>query len=200
MTISDRVLIGISLLIAIVFLSITNFISALLITAIITGLLTLIRNKPDQPTEHTTKSNNTKSSKTKSSNTSTNENPQSNSVFVWPELNEFQFDIVGESDYQSSISELIKPHKNKTKIPALDAYIIPEDTNPDDDKAIRIDIGKYTVGYLSKKDARSFRRRLAAKKLRNQVTKCKAIINGASRSKNSKTAAYSVALNIKPFS
>ncbi len=151
----------------------------------------------------------TKTSVKKSSNALTNknpqpknENPQSNNVFTWPELNEFQFDIVGESHYQSSLSKIIKLQKNnqnKTKLSALDAYIIPEDTNPDDDKAIRIEISKYTVGHLSKTDARSFRRRLAAKKLRNQVTKCKAKINEARQPKNSKATSYSVALDIKPF-
>jgi len=197
MVVSNRVLIGISLLIAIFFLSLTNFFSAIILAAIITGLIMAITNRPKQPDkEQSSQSNIPPSAPVKK------QPAPPNSVFEWPELNDFQFDIVDESRYQSSISKLIKQQKNnrsKAGTLALDAYLIPEDSNPSDDKAIRVDIDKLTVGYFSKKDARSFRRRLAAKKLRNQVTKCMAIINESQAAKNGKTLGYSVALDIKPF-
>ncbi len=198
MVVSNRMLIGISLLIAIFFLSLTNFFSALILAAIITGLIMAITNRPPvQPDKPHSKQRNTRTDKPEKK-----ESAAPNGVFEWPELNEFQFDISDESRYQASLSKIIKQQKNnrnKAGELALNAFIIPEDSNPSDDKAVRVDIDKLTVGYFSKKDARSFRRRLAAKKLRNQVTQCMARIIESRTLGNGKASGYSVALDIKPF-
>lgn len=125
-------------------------------------------------------------------------------IYEWPEQEDYDFDfeIVGESHYQSAISKIYQTwaeeQGNKSILP-LDAYLIPEDNNPYDNKAVRVDINQFTVGYLSREDARSFRRRLGAKKLSGQITKCKAIITGGFELEDGSTASYGVALDMKPF-
>ena len=79
------------------------------------------------------------------------------------------------------------------------ALLIPDNGNKYDDKAVRVDIEGMTVGHLSREDARSFRRRLGAKKLTGQITSCKAIVCGGGV-RNGEKWKYGVSLNIKEFS
>jgi hypothetical protein len=119
--------------------------------------------------------------------------------FAWPALNQFEFEIVGESHYQSVLDALCGGWKN----PAVDgigtACLVPEDTNPYDDKAVRVDMGAHTVGYLSRDDARKFRRRLAGKKLTGAITVCGAAITGGHTNRMGEKMHYGVTLDIKPF-
>lgn len=124
--------------------------------------------------------------------------------FSWPDIYQFDFDVVGESNYQEAIKQLaeenaIPPEANsRYKIGIMMAHLIPENDNPYDDKAIRIDIDGRTVGYLSRDNARSFRRRLSRKKISNQITTCMAIFIGG-EDLNDITRSYGVKLNIEPF-
>jgi hypothetical protein len=77
--------------------------------------------------------------------------------------------------------------------------LIPEDTNPHDDKAVRVAMGGVTVGYLSREDARTYRRRLATKKLGMCVASCGAQIVGGYDLNDGTQAYYGVKLDIKPF-
>lgn len=81
------------------------------------------------------------------------------------------YEVVGESFYQDNIAAI-------SNLTNLLAYLIPEDNNPYDTKAIRVDIEQKTVGYLAKDDARSFRRKLRNKKVHNDITYCKASVTG----------------------
>ncbi|MEP7073418.1 MAG: HIRAN domain-containing protein [Nitrosospira sp.] len=118
-------------------------------------------------------------------------------VYEWPE-HEDEFDIVGESYYQSAIRGLAGLNDEHVRNKEYRAFLIPENDNPHDDKAIRIDIEGTTVGYLSREDARSFRRRLSAKKLTGQITACKSyVIGGQSREGNEWN--YGICLSIKNF-
>lgn len=124
--------------------------------------------------------------------------------FAWPELMEYDFEVVGESHYQEAIEKIAKQQAEKytnnpdAKIVPLTAYLIPDDHNEYDDKAVRVDINGMQVGYLSREDARSFRRRLGAKKLTGQVTTCCALITGG-HIKDGNQAHYGVVLDMKPF-
>ena len=124
--------------------------------------------------------------------------------FAWPHLMEYEFEVVGESYYQSAIEKIVKQQETKyfnnpdEKIEPLIAYLIPDDNNQYDDRAVRVDINGLQVGHLSREDARSFRRRLGAKKLTSQVTTCGALITGR-HAKNGKQMDYGVVLDMKPF-
>ena len=121
---------------------------------------------------------------------------------AWPALNQFNFEVVGESYYQPALTKLAVDHAtisaSADEIKPLTAHLIPDDYNEYDDKAVRIEINGLHVGYLSREDARSFRRRLGAKKLTGQITTCGALITGG-HVKNGKEMSYGAMLDIQPF-
>lgn len=98
-----------------------------------------------------------------------------------------EFEVVGESHYQGNIKRL-------SNLNDLIAYLIPEESNPHDKKAVRVDINKLTVGYLAKEDAREFRKKLTKNKLGTSITRCKASITGGGES-NGKKYMYGVELD-----
>lgn len=120
-------------------------------------------------------------------------------TYSWPDLEHFDTEIVGESNYQSAIQKIAGIHGDDGPKVICTAHLIPEDYNPHDNKAVRVAISGSTVGYLSRDDARSFRRRLGAKKLTGQVTSCKATLSGGFAMKDGTKASYGVMLDIKPF-
>ncbi len=120
-------------------------------------------------------------------------------VYGWPRLDEFDFNIVGESNYQSAIKKLASTYDFEKEVKEFDAIITLEDTNQYDNKAVRVDIDGQLVGYFSRGDARSFRRRLTTKKLGSIATKTKAVITGGHTDKNGNALSYGIVLDIKPF-
>lgn len=72
----------------------------------------------------------------------------------------FSIDIVGESHYQSWLESICGGHTYDSQEKFVEAVLVHEDNNPYDEKAIRIDISGKTVGYLSRKMARQYRKRL----------------------------------------
>lgn len=72
----------------------------------------------------------------------------------------FDFEIVGESNYQQAIERVLPPQpavEGKVRIYTL-ATIATEDDNEYDDKAVVVAIDRRTVGYLCRDDARRYRR------------------------------------------
>lgn len=120
-------------------------------------------------------------------------------IFEWPSEGEYLFQIVGESHYQANIASLLGSETAKRANKICKALLIPEDNNQHDDKAIRVDIDGMTVGYMDKETARSFRRRLGAKKLTGQTTSCQAEIKGGYTMRDGSIASYGVALDLKEF-
>lgn len=125
--------------------------------------------------------------------------PTPNTTHEWPEIGEYEFEVVGESHYQHTIRQLAGDHDEYGAQTECIAALIPENTNPYDNKAVRVDINGMTVGYLNKFDARSFRRRLGTKKLTGQTTTCGALIKGGFTMKDGQIAHYGVALDLKLF-
>lgn len=121
---------------------------------------------------------------------------------AWPALNQFDFEVVGESYYQPALAKLAADHpaisSGANEIKPLTAHLIPDDYNEYDDNAVRVEINGLHIGYLSREDARNFRRRLGAKKLTGQITTCGAIITGG-HINDGKTMSYGAALDIQPF-
>lgn len=60
----------------------------------------------------------------------------------------------------------------------VEAFLVPEDDNPHDSKAVRIIIQDQTVGHLDRETARSFRKMMAEIGLTEVAAKCNAIIVG----------------------
>lgn len=120
--------------------------------------------------------------------------------FAWPKLMDYDFKVVVESYYQDSLRRIAEQQENNPSagIKPLTAHLIPCEANQHDDKVVRIDINGVQVGHLSHQDAKSFRRRLGAKKLTGQITTCGAIITGR-QTKDGKILSYGIVLDIKPF-
>jgi hypothetical protein len=118
----------------------------------------------------------------------------------WESLNEFEFEIVGESFYQPALAALASPYDDTNLESAIfKAALVPDYNNRYDKLAVRVDINGLTVGHLSKDAARSFRRRLSSKKQSGDVTSCDAIITGGFVKKDSSQADFGVRLDLKPF-
>jgi hypothetical protein len=73
----------------------------------------------------------------------------------------YEFEIVGESHYQDALEEICGGHTEDGHNKIVQAALIHEDANPHDNQAIRIDIQRSTVGYLSRRNAREYRKKLA---------------------------------------
>ena len=90
----------------------------------------------------------------------------------------FDFDVVGESYYQNALEKIcggktVSGHEKKVM-----AILIHEDNNPKDDKAIRVDIERMTVGHLTRKFAREYRNRLSEAGYSGLAAACNALITG----------------------
>lgn len=135
----------------------------------------------------------------KESRASPTRRPIPANVYTWPELGEFDFDIVGESHYRSNLRKIAGEHGPDGPDVIFTAYIVPEDNNEFDDKAVRVDAEGMTIGYFDRDAARSFRRRLGAQKLTGQTTSCKATLKGGHLLDNGRKAHYGVLLDIENF-
>lgn len=114
-------------------------------------------------------------------------------TFTWPPHGDFDYEVVGESFYQAHIGQLLKDVPPGESL-STTATLWPESDNQHDPMAVSVWIQDGKVGHMSKADARSFRRRLTAKKLGRAITQCEALVQrGHSSGMNS------VWLNIKPF-
>lgn len=120
--------------------------------------------------------------------------------YEWPSQGYCGFDIVGESNYQAALYKLAQPHDEKGTDKICKAYLVPEDDNPYDNKAVRVDIEGMTVGYMDRDTARSFRRRLGSKKLTGKITACQATLKGGHIMRDGSKASYGAALDLKEFS
>ena len=98
---------------------------------------------------------------------------QPEKLYRWPGSGEFSQEVVGESNYQPALRSIW----DKCTEEGLDAILLHEDTNPHDNKAVAILVDKKLGGYLSRKDARAFRRRCEKERV-GGVSICKARVAG----------------------
>lgn len=118
--------------------------------------------------------------------------------YRWPDINGFEFEIVGESFYSSHLAALLSHVEPGDSHPCT-AVLVPESNNPHDPMAVSVWIDGGVVGHLSRDDARSFRRRLSSKKLSGMTTSCAALAHRGFMRKDGSAASDSVSLDMKPF-
>lgn len=94
----------------------------------------------------------------------------------------FDFEIVGESNYQHAIARILPPEaKAADKVRAYTiATIETEDDNEHDSKAVAVKIDRRVVGYLSRDDARRYRRWLSKNDAPDPAT-CRSAIVGTNK-------------------
>lgn len=95
-----------------------------------------------------------------------------------PGPGEFGVDVVGESKYQDALESICGGRKPKSQSKDAVATLVHEDTNPYDEKAVRVDIDGRVVGYLSRENARQYREKLQKAGYPGITATCAALIVG----------------------
>ncbi len=100
------------------------------------------------------------------------------SVPTIPGSGTYSIAIVGESRYQAALASICNGRSEEGYEKIVQAVLIYEDDNPYDDKAIRVEIQGQTVGYLSRENARLYRKRREAAGQKGITITCSAKIVG----------------------
>lgn len=90
----------------------------------------------------------------------------------------YDVDAVGESHYQKALEKICGGRTENGQRRKVEALLVPEDDNRHDPKAVRVSVQDWTVGYLDRKTARSFRGWVAEAGLAGMAIKCNALIVG----------------------
>lgn len=143
----------------------------------------VLRSRPTTPTQAT----------------QLNQPPESKAIITWPARDEYEFEVVGEAYYQPALQALAGNHGEHGSELLTTAVLVPDDGNQYDNKAVKVLIDGHNVGHLGREDARSYRRRLAAKKHGMVPAQCGALIMGGFVGQDGKRASYGVRLDLKPF-
>ena len=87
---------------------------------------------------------------------------------------DFATEVVGESHYQGNLLALCGSRAPDGVHKYFVATLVPEDANPHDPKAVRVDIESKTVGYLARPVARVWREKNGSQR----SLRCKAVVRG----------------------
>jgi hypothetical protein len=90
----------------------------------------------------------------------------------------FEFDIVGESNYQPALRRIAGPKTEDSKRHPCVATLVLEDENPHDNLAVRVDIDGETVGYMDRRMARQYRKELTRQGIKGYRLRAQALIVG----------------------
>lgn len=90
----------------------------------------------------------------------------------------FSLRIVGEASHQEGISAIVGNGGDEKVRKFFDATLVPEEDNPYDSNAVRVEIEGRTVGHLPRAVAPVFRARLAEAGIRIAPVLCRAVIEG----------------------
>ena len=93
----------------------------------------------------------------------------------------FNQEIVGESHYQRQLKKLCGGYSKDGSRVEADALLVPEDKNRHDKNAVRIEVAGKIVGYLSRQDAKYFRRKVKKTEAAEKNVTCKALIVGGKK-------------------
>lgn len=88
--------------------------------------------------------------------------------------NKFEIPVVGESHYQGNLLALCGSKTPDGVEKYFVATLVPENANPHDPNAIRVDIDSMTVGYLSRNMAKEWRRGSGGR----GTVQCRAVVRG----------------------
>jgi hypothetical protein len=90
----------------------------------------------------------------------------------------FNLEVVGESQYQRELERVCGGRTSRGENSVVNAWLILEDDNPYDAKAVAVFIKGVKVGHLSRDHARDFRVRVRKERLQGNEFPCQANIRG----------------------
>jgi hypothetical protein len=105
-------------------------------------------------------------------------------------------DVVGESHYQDALEAICGGRTKYDVYEKVTATLIPEDGNPFDDNAVRVEIEGRTVGYLKKSESKHYREKLREAGFLGILTTCKALIMGGGERRDDYMGYYGVSLEL----
>ncbi len=108
----------------------------------------------------------------------------------------FDFDIVGEANYQAALEKICGGRTKDSAEYLTEAVLYLEDSNPHDDQAVMVTIDGETVGYLSRQNARSYRKQLKQMGHERIICKCDAMIVGGWHRSASDQGKFGVKLDL----
>lgn len=119
--------------------------------------------------------------------------------FSWPELDVFGTEVVGENSYQPALKAIAGDKRRDYEAIPVRAILIPEDSNPHDKNAVRVDVDSMTVGYLSRANAKRYRAALAKTEHGLVPAECAAAITGGFLLDSGKQASFGVVICVPPL-
>jgi hypothetical protein len=100
------------------------------------------------------------------------------SVIEIPGPGKYAVNVVGVSQYQDALERVCGGRSEESAERIVKADLVPEDANPHDENAVRVDIAGSTAGYLSRDNARHFRKNLSEAGVAGMTVRCSAKIVG----------------------
>lgn len=92
---------------------------------------------------------------------------------------EYRIDVVGESNYQAHLKKVFGEYTEDGVSTTVDAFLVLENTNKFDNKAVMVVIGGDKVGYLDRSTAREFRQAIKDGGLKKYTRfQCLALVRG----------------------
>ena len=140
----------------------------------------------------------TRSQSTPATAAESNSNPtKSSQHLVWPNRDEFDCEVVGESHYQANLVRIANLWNKQNDDGPLIALRTPEHNNKHDRNAVSVTIGGAMVGYLARDFAPIYRQRLKAEGMGLVPVNCYAIVTGGHELADGSQASYGVMLDIE---
>ena len=94
---------------------------------------------------------------------------------------ELELEVVGESHCQKHLKKVCGGYSKDGNRKQVIAELHYEDKNHYDNKAIRVDINGKTAGYLSREDARFYRKKIKKTGHEGIIVSCNAVIFGGKK-------------------
>jgi hypothetical protein len=113
----------------------------------------------------------------------------------WSDGGRMLTEVLAESRYQATVRELAGEHGDQGADTRLQAVLAVDPLNPYDDKPVAVFVAGRMTGYLSPKDAQTFRDIQRREEIEGQAISCDAAIRGGSVWQG-KHLAYAVLLDM----
>jgi hypothetical protein len=108
----------------------------------------------------------------------------------------YDLQITGEENYQVALEELCGPRHPKGVQQFETAWLVVDEQNDSNKKAVRVEIRGKLVGYLDRDATVRYRRYLNARGTPKAWGQCQAVIRGGWLSSDGRKGPYYVALDI----
>jgi hypothetical protein len=108
----------------------------------------------------------------------------------------FELGITGDAQYQAALEAICGPRRPYGVNRFENASLIWEDKNPHGKNAVRVEIRRKRVGYLSREVAILFREQLKATGMAKANGQCQAVIRGGWVSSDGRKGPYCVWLDL----